>query len=328
MHRESLPSSSCPSTQVPNSEKSEQDSITSNNTRVICDITYCTRESSCSERVGYALCDEQTNIFSVPECIESARFEFLAEINLNITMPSNVLFNETDEFGEASSVNLCDQLSNLDIRRCRYVYSTIDGQRITLHVDLIFEREMTDLASFLDLDILKLELAQEASFFLDSSLALNTFEISDLTVFEGNDDVTEDESSSSDDDSLMIVLIGVGGGGLAVFGVLFAAVYYVGHHVGKHKHGVTKAVSSVVSSVVSPTEEEEEKVDDTPASPSNENNQQEETPVTDMKTGEQYRVRALSKHTNLEDFMNQAPSRKTKKFDDDDTGTGVKKAWV
>eukprot|EP00938_MAST-03A_sp_MAST-3A-sp1_P002673 g2673.t1 len=119
----------------------------------------------------------------------------------------------------------------------------------------------------------------------------------------------------------MILLIGLGGGGLAVFGVLFAAVYYVGHHVGKRKHGAA-------TKVISPTTEEE-KVDDTLISAPDENNQenmQEETPVTDMKTGE--RVRALSKHTELEDFMNQTPSRKTKTFDDDTGAGGVKKAWI
>ena len=136
-----------------------------------------------------------------------------------------------------------------------------------------------------------------------------------MRVIEGNDD---DSTEDSDDDNsdMTFLLIGLGIGGLVVFGILFVVVYIAGHHFGKHKHG----------EVVAPKEEEEKKVDGA-SSPETDpdGNVEEESPVLDMKTGEQYRVRALSKHKELEDYMTQVPARKTRVGG---TTVGVKKAWI
>jgi hypothetical protein len=321
-------SAGCNPTQVPNSDQSVSFSISSNYTRVVCDIGYCTQASSCTERVGYALCDTNTNEFSVPSCIESTNFEFLAEIYVDILDHDNFRF-DLDNFGVAMATNLCDQLSSLDIRRCRYVLwrnMNSNNGSIIVNIDLVFERDMTNLESFMEKETLKIFLAQDSTFFFNATRSVNTFDILSIQVYdESNDGGSNNVDNNNDDSSdLIVFLLGFGLGGLVLFAGLFGVVYYVGHHFGKHKHGA----------VVSPknTKKVEEEMttstNDDSSSSLNKNSSTEEgaTPVTDLKTGEQYRVRAISKHMDLEDYMQRSTPRKTK-LNIGDKG-GVNKAWM
>lgn len=237
---------------------------------------------------------------------------------------SNFLSQQYDILGEKISINLCDQLDVVNIRRCRFVKRTVNHNVVVAEVDLIFEfnQDENDLESILEEEILNTFLTSQISLFVDPMNSINTLNVTSISVVIDVSDENEkgEEKSDKDDYLFWIAIISVSTV-LTFLGMLFGC-YKIGHHYALKKHGANVEMSNVVAPSSDNIKKEAKK---------EEKKNEDESPVMDLQTGEQYRVRAISKHTNLEEFMNQRPSRKTKIECSDDGGGGgggVKKAWI